>query len=224
MNMMKVITSATFFASLFFLMAFNPQQPTNIYDKEKATIKKDTSKTTYKLLTNYSKILWTGSKIGGQHTGEISFNEGYFEFADTVLVDGKFEINMHSITNTDIADTAMAAKLVTHLKSEDFFNVKTYPRAIFRITKVIPYGKVGELQHKYKIVGKLTMNGITRTIKFVADLFIYDTGNISVTSIFSIDRSDFNIKYGSGTFFDDLKDKIIYDDILLELSLTGSIH
>ncbi len=87
-----------------------------------------------------------------------------------------------------------------HLKSADFFDVKTYPKAIFRILKAIPYGKVGEYQHKYKIVGKLTMHGITRTLKFESDLFLYGSGSISATGLLNLDRSDFNIKYGSGTF------------------------
>jgi len=176
--------------------------------------------TTLSVSGGYSKVNWTGYKIGGKHTGSIEVRNGQLMFIDDVFAGGNFEIDMATVNNTDIEAADMKRKLEDHLKSPDFFDVKTHPIATFKITKVVPYGAVGENQTKYKVVGNLTIKGITKEIKFEVDFYEYDT-SYSITGRLKIDRSDFNIKYGSGTFFEDIGDKVIYDDVLLDLSLSA---
>ncbi|MFK7980603.1 MAG: YceI family protein [Saprospiraceae bacterium] len=168
----------------------------------------------------YSKVKWTGYKIGGKHTGHIEVSSGELLFIDDVLAGGNFEIDMATVSNTDIESEEMKNKLEEHLKSPDFFDVKKHPIATFKIDKVVPYGLVDKDKSKYKIVGQLTMKGITKEIKFEADFFEYNT-SYSITARLNFDRSDFNIQYGSGTFFADIGDKIIYDGVLLDLSLAA---
>lgn len=203
-----------FVLSLFLvLMSFK-----NAHAYQEAKILGDT--TIYKINAGYSTVNWTGYKLGGQHTGKIEISDGQVLFNDTTLIGGTFEIDMNSISNTDLTDTVMAQKLVTHLKSADFFDSQTFPKGTFKIEKVIPYGKIGDIQYKYKIVGPLTLKGITKKLSFEADLFLYDSGSCSVTGRLFIDRSDFNVKYGSGTFFDNLGNKVIYDRVMLDISLS----
>ena len=116
----------------------------------------------------------------------------------------------------------MNKKLVKHLKSADFFDVEKHPKATYAIEKVIPYGKVGEgesMYTLYKVVGQLTLKGVTKTVKTEVSLYEYDT-SYSVSARLQLDRSDYNIKYGSGTFFDEIGDKVIYDDVRLDVSLS----
>ncbi len=176
--------------------------------------------TTLTVSGGYSKVNWTGYKIGGQHTGSIEISSGQLLFIDEVFAGGNFEIDMATVANKDIEVEDMKTKLEDHLKSPDFFDVKKYPTATFKIDKVIPYGEVEENKTKYKIVGQLTMKGITKRVKFEADFFEYDT-SYSISGRLKIDRSDFNVKYGSGTFFAEIGDKIIYDDVLLDLSIAA---
>lgn len=187
--------------------------------KTKASAPNDT--TIIKLIDNYSHITWTGYKIGGQHTGKIEVSAGDLIFVDSVFKGGSFEIDMNSISNTDLEDENENKKLVEHLKSPDFFGVEKFPKGKFVIDKTIPYGPSGENQTKYKIVGNLTLKGVTKSIKFVANLYEYDT-SYSITARVDFDRSDFDIRYGSGTFFEDIGDKVIYDNVQLDFSLAAS--
>lgn len=162
------------------------------------------------LNTSESVITWKGKKVTGSHTGTLSISEGGLEFDEAgMLTGGNFTIDMSSIENTDLSEKS-AKKLIGHLKSDDFFGVNNHPTAQFEITKVVSRGTQGS----YKIIGDLTIKGITKEIKFNADV----TDN-SGTAAITIDRTDFNVRYGSGSFFDNLGDKTIYDEFELVVNL-----
>ena len=146
----------------------------------------------------------------GSHEGTIQLESGALEFDDNgVLTGGNFVINMNSIANTDMSGDS-ANKLIGHLKSGDFFGVEKFPTATFNIKNVVSRGTPGS----YKIVGDLTIKGITKEIKFNAQL-----NDGEATADIKIDRSEFDIRYGSGSFFDNLGDKTIYDEFDLSINL-----
>ena len=160
-----------------------------------------------------SNIVWNGYKVTGSHTGTIKLKSGALEFEGDKLTGGNFEIDMTSIVCTDL-EGEWNEKLVGHLKSDDFFSVEKNPTASFVITQVVSRGKPGE----YKIVGDLTIKGNKQQIKFQAD--IEDMGDkANAVAEVVVDRSEFNIRYGSGSFFDNLGDKTIYDEFDLQVSL-----
>lgn len=163
-----------------------------------------------------SQITWKGYKVTGEHAGTIAVKEGNFTYDGDVLTGGSFVIDMTSIACTDLQGE-YAGKLVGHLKSDDFFGVATYPTAKFEITKVVSRGKAGD----YKITGNLTIKETTKEIRFNANVD-QSTGVPVATADITIDRSDFNVKYGSGSFFDNLGDKTIYDEFDLGLKLVGT--
>jgi polyisoprenoid-binding protein YceI len=124
---------------------------------------------------------------------------------------------MTSITDTDIADAGTNAKLVGHLKSDDFFGVAKHPTASFVITNVVSRGKAGE----YKLIGDITVKGTTKEIRFNAT--INQAGDtVSGNAEIVLDRTDFDVRYGSGSFFEDLGDKTIYDEFTLKLTIVGA--
>lgn len=166
--------------------------------------------------TEASQITWKGYKVTGEHAGTINVKNGHFTYDGTVLTGGSFEIDMTSITCTDLQGE-YAGKLVGHLKSDDFFGVATYPSATFEITKVVSRGKAGD----YKVTGNLTIKETTKEIRFNTTID-HSTGVPVATAAITIDRSDFNVKYGSGSFFDNLGDKTIYDEFDLGLKLVGA--
>lgn len=169
-----------------------------------------------KVDTTQSEVTWKGYKVTGEHAGTIALKNGNFTYEGETLTGGSFEIDMTSIKCTDLTGE-YAGKLEGHLKSDDFFGVATFPTAKFEITKVVSRGKVGD----YKITGNLTIKETTKEIRFNANVD-NTTGVPVATANITIDRSDFNVKYGSGSFFDDLGDKTIYDEFELGLKLVGA--
>lgn len=173
------------------------------------------SATTLKLDTKASKLTWYGKKVTGGHDGHLSIKSGEVKFEKENLVGGEFILDMNTITNNDVESPEWKAKLVDHLKSDDFFNVKKFPTAKFTIKKAEK-----EKGDTFKITGDLTVKGITHSINFPAK--ITGSGNIRVAdATVKIDRLKWDIKYNSGKFFDAKKlgDKLIYDEIELKMNL-----
>ena len=154
-----------------------------------------------------SIINWVGYKVTGQHEGTISLLEGTLEFKKDQIIGGNFVIDMTSINTTDL-EGDYKNKLDGHLKANDFFGVRKHPKATLVFTSV----KKNETN--YSVVGNLTIKGITNKIAF--DLEV--SGNTAKTSL-KVDRTKYGIKYGSASFFDDLKDKAIYDEFDLKVTL-----
>ena len=162
-----------------------------------------------------SEITWKGYKVTGQHHGTVALESGTLIFQDNLLVGGDFTIDMTTIKDLDMAGGGGAERLENHLKSDDFFSVATHPTASFTITRVIPYGTAGD----YRVSGALTIKGITKQIRFMTKTT--NTGGVvTATADITIDRSEFDVRYGSGSFFDNLGDKALHDDFELSVSLT----
>jgi polyisoprenoid-binding protein YceI len=160
-----------------------------------------------------STVVWKGYKVTGSQTGTIALKNGELIFKKGNLESGKFEIDMSSITVAGLSGENKS-KLEGHLKSPDFFGVAKNPTATFKTTSV----KVGNEPNSYNVVGNLTIKNITKEISFVANVDA-SKAPIETTALLKIDRSKFNVRYGSNSFFDNLGDKAIYDEFDLEVKL-----
>lgn len=156
-----------------------------------------------------STIKWTGEKLTGSHEGTINLLEGYFEMENGKLTGGEFTADMTSINVTDLTAGNGKEKLEGHLNSDDFFGVKKYPTAKFVMTTVVE-----KSEGVYGVAGEMTIKGKTNPIAF--DLKM--NGDTAMTTLV-IDRSKYDIRYGSGSFFDNLGDKTIYDEFTLDITL-----
>ncbi|MDQ2179061.1 YceI family protein [Marinifilum sp. D714] len=166
-----------------------------------------------KLNSEKSKVEWLGKKVTGEHSGIIKVSEGSLMLNGDKLEKGSFVVDMTSIENTDIKDDGYKAKLEGHLKSDDFFGVEKYPEAKFEMLKAKNLG-----DGSYEVHGNITIKGITKPISF--NVHMHHHGNdLHVSGKIVIDRSQFNVRYGSGSFFDNLGDKTIYDNFELTLDL-----
>ncbi len=170
---------------------------------------------TYNVDVNSSTIAWTGYKVTGKHTGVVKVKSGNLNWDGGKLTGGTFEIDMNSITCTDL-EGEYAGKLVGHLKSDDFFGSAKYPTAKFVITKAIPQDTKGN----YKIVGNLTIKEKTNEVKFAATVS-ESNGTVSASGKITVDRSEYDVRFGSGSFFDGLGDKTIYDEFDLQVTLVA---
>lgn len=160
-----------------------------------------------KIEVKESTIVWTGKKIMGSHTGTINLTEGYLELEGDQLIGGKFIVDMTSLVDTDLEGESKG-KLEGHLKSDDFFGVATYPTATLVINSATNKGNV------YKVLGEMTIKGITNPITFELIL-----GTSAARTTLLIDRTEYNVRYGSGSFFDGLGDKTISDNFELDVKL-----
>ena len=177
----------------------------------------DIKKTNYKVNTETSKINWKGSKPTGSHYGTINLDNGNFIVKNDKITGGEFTIDMNSIADLDMpADNEYNAKLVGHLKSADFFDVEKYPNGSFQIKE--SENKDG----KTLIKGELTLKDISHPVSFLADINI-ENGQLTLKSeTFMVDRSKWNIRYQSKSFFDDLKDKFIEDDMEISIEVIAN--
>ena len=156
-----------------------------------------------------SNLHWKGFKVTGSHEGNLKFESGTLTFTeDGKLVDGTFIIDMKSMECTDL-EGEYKEKLDRHLKSKDFFGTNEHPSATLQFKEITVSGK-----NSYRIKGDLTIKGITNSIEF--DFSIYGK---KATATLKIDRTKYDIKYGSSSFFDGLKDKAIYDDFDIKVDL-----
>jgi polyisoprenoid-binding protein YceI len=158
--------------------------------------------------TAKTKLNWLGEKVTGQHTGTIKLQSGWLTFADNKIVSGEFLIDMATLK-----DGEGNTRLEGHLKSDDFFSVTKFP-----VSKLVLKGSESFEKGSAVVKGDLTIKGVTNPIEFKAAMQKKDDGTWFYANIV-IDRTKYSIKYGSGSFFDNLGDKTIYDEFKLKVAL-----
>jgi polyisoprenoid-binding protein YceI len=164
-------------------------------------------------------LTWNAKKVGGEHTGIVKLAKGTLEVKSNKLTGGAFTMDMTSITDTDITNEGMNAKLTGHLKSEDFFSVEKNPTSTFTITKVEPVAKAKAGEANYKITGNLTIKGITHAVTFPATVNLTENSAQASAKI-EIDRTKYDIKYRAA-IIGTAADKIIDDVFTIDLKLVA---
>lgn len=169
----------------------------------------------FKVNTEKSKVAWEGKKVGGKHNGFIKIKSGTLVFTKNALSGGNIVVDMNSITDTDL-EGELNAKLVGHLKSDDFFGVATYPTASY-VIKSVKKNTDGTLT----ISGDMTIKDKTNPVEFSAIVSVKGGSLVGKAKIV-IDRSKFDVRYGSKSFFNDLGDSYINDEFELTVDLSAS--
>ena len=164
-----------------------------------------------------SQISWIGRKVTGEHSGSLHLSNGWVVLAKNVLMGGKFIFDMTSISNTDIESPEWKLKLEDHLKSEDFFNVDSFPMAILEIKE---HQRLSDDQStsNNQILADLTIRGIKQELSFPISLHKSDSIFLAKGTV-DIDRTLYNIQYKSGKFIENLGDKLIYDDFTVQFMI-----
>ena len=164
----------------------------------------------YNIENETSYITWTGREVSTSfHYGTIDLTSGQFELSEGLITSGEFVVDMTTIKNQDLPSEFAQDRLETHLKSDDFFSVEAYPTAKISISQS---EKISD--GKWLVLGNLTIKDFTHPIEFE---MINSIEGWNATLVF--DRSLYEVKFRSGTFFEMLGDKMIYDDIELEINL-----
>lgn len=203
---MKTVILA--FLTIFSLSSLSAQK--TAVSKEAARTAQQQMSALAQIDVESSEIEWAAQKVTGAHEGNINLKSGRLIYDSNMLTGGQFVIDMNSINVTDL-EGEYKGKLEGHLKSADFFGVEDFPEAKFVINKVISRGLPGQ----YKVVGTATIKGISKEVRFNAATD--ESG--ALTANITLDRTDFDVRYGSGSFFDNLGDKTIYDEFQLDITL-----
>ncbi|MCU0340468.1 MAG: YceI family protein [Spirosomaceae bacterium] len=167
--------------------------------------------TALKVDASKSVVKWNAKKITGEHYGTVTLKNGSLTVDGGKVTGGSFEMDMNSIKCEDLTDAGYNGKLIGHLKSDDFFSVAKHPVASFKITKV----------EGNNITGDLTIKGITNSVTFPATIKA-DKNGATATAKIVLDRTKWDIRYGSKKFFESIGDKAIYDDFSIDLTLAAS--
>ena len=169
-----------------------------------------------------SVVQWIGRNISGAHYGIIKLQSGTIPVRLRQPGKVAFVIDMNTIRNLDVQDPGWNRILVDHLKSEDFFDVKQFPAAKFDATEFKPIeGAAGGGSLNYEVRGQLTIKGIANEIVFPALLVLNEDGSLAAEAHFDIDRTRWNVNYGSGRFFEKLGKHLVHDFITIQLKLVA---
>jgi len=159
--------------------------------------------------TAKSEVAWTGNKIGGSHNGAIKIKSGHVVLKNGEITGGTIVIDMNSITNADIKSEEYSKKLVDHLKLEDFFGVEKFPTATFTVKSA------GKFKN-----GKATLSGVLMIKGKSANItFDITKKGEAYEAQLKVDRSVYDVRYGSKSFFDNLGDKVIDDIFVLDIKI-----
>lgn len=155
-----------------------------------------------------TKLTWHGEKVLGKHDGTIQLKAGWIQWQDNKITAGEFIIDMASLEESEDNQ-----KFEGHLKSDDFFGVEKFPTS-----KLVLTGSTAFDKGTATVIGNLTIKDVTNPIEFKSVMQQKDDGMWFFSNI-TIDRTKYNIRYGSGTFFDNLGDKTIYDEFNVKVNL-----
>jgi polyisoprenoid-binding protein YceI len=205
--MKKIILGAIAVSMMFVSCKENKKEKTEV--KEEVKVEKNVAELNNVNLET-SVLNWKGSKPTGDHDGTVSLKSGGILIEEGQLKAGEFVVDMNTIINLDMKGSKGATNLEKHLKSPDFFEVEKYPTSKFVITSVV------EKEGKLDVTGNLSIKDVTKSITIPATLTKVDGVYEFKSENFNIDRADFNVKYKSKKFFDNLKDKFVND--LVEMS------
>jgi len=176
---------------------------------------------TFRVDPESSVIRWMGRNLFNHHSGTLRLSEGDISTSGGDLTAATFTINMHSISCEDISDPGLNAMLVAHLKSDDFFDVENHPAAFCSLERAERLTPAIDGRPNVALSGSLTLRGVTRPVSFPAVVAINEDGSLTGQAFTEIDRTEFQILYGSGKFFRHLGKHLVNDHIQLHLKINA---
>lgn len=180
----------------------------------------NSSLSVYNVETSESKVTWLGKKVTGAHNGTLALQAGEVHLEGNKVVNASVKMDMNTIVCEDLTDAQWNKKLVDHLKSDDFFSVEKFPTASFSAISFTPRTGQDAKEFNYTVKGNLTIKGITHEITFPARVDVTG-GKITANGTAKLDRTKWDIKYGSGSFFKGLGDNMIYDEFEIGFELVA---
>jgi len=163
-----------------------------------------------------SYVHWKGTKMRGmgKHEGEVKIKSGFIQLIEGDFYNGEVTIDMTSINVTDMPDHEVIprTRLNNHLKSEDFFAVKDYPEAKFKVSKILKRAR-----DRIIVEGELTIRDVTDKIRVPLKLVRSSSEIKAITTTFKFDRFNWNVGYTGSWLERTLVDKEVELRIFLSI-------
>ncbi len=166
-----------------------------------------------------SRLEWLGRNLLNKHWGKIALKSGYLFFDHGLVTGGEILIDMNSITCDDLQGTPLHDVLIHHLRSDDFFDAELHPEGRLQILEAIPIEGSSPGSPNLQVQANLTLKGITAPVAFTASAGMDAHGRAAAQAAFAIDRTHWNVLYGSGRFFHRLAGHLVNDLIELQVRL-----
>lgn len=167
-----------------------------------------------------SRLEWAGRNLFKKHFGTISISGGEITVKDGGVANGSITLDMRTLKNCDLQDQEENSLLIRHLKSDDFFHVEHFPTANFQLLECGVMVGATPGSPNYFIKGKLSLKDVTKEISIPAIIVPGENGSIRAQACFDIDRTEWNVCYGSGKLFEKLGMHLVNDTISLEFFIT----
>ena len=213
MNKISIFYKSAFL--LFFVLSCSKKEVKEVKQVpvQKTVINKIINPNEYVANKKASILNWIGRKVSSGHNGTIMLKDGYLNVSADGIIEGEFNIDMNSISVSDLQGGSKAS-LERHLKNEDFFSVDDFPLAkIF-----FKANKKDIIKNQLDLNAELTIKNITHPLKFTAEI-IDVSPKLKIKSDLIFDRSLYDVRYGSGKFFENLGDRLILDEIQIGVDL-----
>jgi len=174
----------------------------------------------YTVDKSQSSIMWWGRNPNTTHYGTVEIAEGELNFIDGMMT-GSVVIDMDSISNINLEGNELQPILISHLKSDDFFLSRLFPKAVFIINHAEPVEKPYLSIPNYHVSGSLQLRGVSAEQDLMATIARTSENGIAAEAHFDIDRTRWGVIYGSTRFFEHLGMHLVYDIISFQVRLIG---
>jgi len=175
----------------------------------------------YTVNSDTSQIEWTGRNPNSHHLGTVDIAKGAIDIQDGTIA-GTVEIDMNSIHNINLEGDELQPVLEAHLRSDDFFFTKMFPKAVFIVKEAKRIEPGWLTAPNYHIKGRLNLRGVSADLEFDATAALIEDGSLVMEAHFDMDRTRWNVIYGSTRFFEHLGMHKVFDLISIQIRIIAT--
>jgi rhodanese-related sulfurtransferase/polyisoprenoid-binding protein YceI len=172
----------------------------------------------YTIDTNASQVEWAGRNPNTRHIGTVDVATGVIDIKDKTIT-GTVEIDMNTIHNMNLEGDELQPVLESHLKSDDFFFTKMFPKTVFAIKEAKRIEPGWSTAPNYHVNGELNLRGVSAKLEFDATVALIDDGALAMEAHFDMDRTRWKVIYGSTRFFEHLGMHKVFDLISFQIKM-----
>jgi rhodanese-related sulfurtransferase/polyisoprenoid-binding protein YceI len=175
---------------------------------------------TFIIDNDLSTIKWEGRNPSTSHFGTVDISEGIIRSRNG-NISGKIEVDMNSIHNINLEGDELQPVLEAHLRSDDFFFTSMFPKAVLTLEEVTPLEPLWQTTPNFHVKGELMLRGVNAALDFDMTANLADDNMLTLEGHFDIDRTRWNIIYGSTRFFEHLGMHKVFDLISIQIRIAA---
>ena len=172
----------------------------------------------YTVDSEASQVEWAGRNPNSRHIGTVDIAKGVIDIKDGTIT-GTVEIDMNTIHNINLEGDELQPVLEAHLRSDDFFFTKMFPKAVFTFKEAKRIEPGWLTAPSYHVNGELNLRGVSADLDFDATVALLEDSSLVLEAHFDIDRTRWNVIYGSTRFFEHLGMHKVFDLLSFQIRM-----